>query len=199
MEDEEVMTGTTIIAFKYRDGVIVAADSRTSSGRYIDSRMTDKLTQITPNIFCCRSGSASSTQLIARHAERISKLYSIQEETRPSVYKTANLIKNIIYRNKQLLASIIVAGYSDEGEIYKIGVCGTITKENISLGGSGSAFIYGFCDSEYKEDMELQEAVDFAKKVVGLAMRRDNSSGGLIRVASITKDGVNRYVYTKAS
>jgi 20S proteasome alpha/beta subunit len=32
---------------------------------YVANRVTDKLTKITENIYCCRSGSAADTQAIA--------------------------------------------------------------------------------------------------------------------------------------
>ena len=32
---------------------------------YIANRVTDKLTKITDNIYCCRSGSAADTQAVA--------------------------------------------------------------------------------------------------------------------------------------
>ena len=52
--DSEVTTGTTIMACQYNQGVIIAADSRTSSGAYVANRVTDKLTPIHDRIFCCR-------------------------------------------------------------------------------------------------------------------------------------------------
>ena len=53
------------MAAEYNGGVIIGADSRTSTGSYVANRVTDKLTQITDNIYCCRSGSAADTQAIA--------------------------------------------------------------------------------------------------------------------------------------
>ena len=32
---------------------------------YVANRVTDKLTKVTENIYCCRSGSAADTQAIA--------------------------------------------------------------------------------------------------------------------------------------
>lgn len=32
---------------------------------YVSNRFTDKLTHVTKNIYCCRSGSAADTQAIA--------------------------------------------------------------------------------------------------------------------------------------
>lgn len=56
---------TTIMAVEFADGVIIAADSRTSTGSYVANRVTDKLNKITDKIYCCRSGSAADTQAIA--------------------------------------------------------------------------------------------------------------------------------------
>ena len=40
--------------------------------------------------------------------------------------------------------------------------------------------------------MTRQEAKEFLKKCVTLAMYRDNSSGGVVRILDITKDGFSR-------
>lgn len=53
------------MAVEFADGVIIGADSRTSTGSYVANRVTDKLTKITDKIYCCRSGSAADTQAIA--------------------------------------------------------------------------------------------------------------------------------------
>lgn len=56
---------TTIMAVEFDGGVIIGADSRTTTGAYIANRVTDKLTKVTDLIYCCRSGSAADTQAIA--------------------------------------------------------------------------------------------------------------------------------------
>lgn len=53
------------MAVQYDKGVVIGADSRTTSGSYIANRVTDKLTYIHDRIYCCRSGSAADTQAIA--------------------------------------------------------------------------------------------------------------------------------------
>lgn len=57
-----VSMGTTIIAVKYKDGVLLAADSRTSSGQIVVNRVARKITRILPNVFMLRSGSAADSQ-----------------------------------------------------------------------------------------------------------------------------------------
>ena len=53
------------MAVEFDGGVIMAADSRVSSGNFIANRVTDKLVKITDNIYCSRSGSAADTQAVA--------------------------------------------------------------------------------------------------------------------------------------
>lgn len=194
MNTEEIQTGTTIMAFKFREGIVVAADSRTSSGTFIASRVTDKLDLIMPNIFCCRSGSAADTQMILRTVQREIKIMTEMDGTVPSVEKAARLVSSIIYENNEhLTAAMIIAGYDTEPRIYKVNVCGSLIEGDILIGGSGSAYIYGFCDTHFTKDMGFEEAVAFAKSAVKLAIKRDNSSGGVIRIATVTKEGVSRY------
>ena len=60
--------------------------------------------------------------------------------------------------------------------------------------GSGSTFIYGHCDATFKEGMSKEQCLKFVSEALALAMMRDGSSGGVIRMAVITKDGVERQV-----
>ena len=59
----EVSSGTTIMAVPFKGGVVLGADSRVSTGTYVANRASDKIAQLTENIFCCRSGSAADTQV----------------------------------------------------------------------------------------------------------------------------------------
>lgn len=54
-------TGTSIMAVVYDGGVLVGADSRTTSGTYIADRVQDKVDYLHERIFCLRSGSAADT------------------------------------------------------------------------------------------------------------------------------------------
>ncbi|KAL5706669.1 proteasome endopeptidase complex [Ranunculus cassubicifolius] len=52
--------GTTIIGVTYDGGVVLGADSRTSTGMYVANRASDKITELTDNVYVCRSGSVIS-------------------------------------------------------------------------------------------------------------------------------------------
>ncbi|KAK6090595.1 hypothetical protein P3W45_000318 [Vairimorpha bombi] len=188
------MTGTTIMAVKYNDGVIIGADCRTSMGTYVSSRFTDKLTKISDNIYCCRSGSAADTQAIAVYIQELVQRYSFIDKEIPSVKKAAMAAKEIISKYDSLLAGLIIAGYDDGPKIFNISLGGTINEAEWQIGGSGSGYIYGFCDINFKPNMTLEEAMKFVQQSITCAIRRDNASGGCIRMATITKEGVQRYI-----
>ena len=54
------------MAVEFDGGVVVCADSRTSTGTYVANRTSDKLTQVAERIYVCRSGSAADTQARAQ-------------------------------------------------------------------------------------------------------------------------------------
>ncbi|KAJ3307113.1 Proteasome subunit beta type-1 [Kappamyces sp. JEL0829] len=92
------------------------------------------------------------------------------------------------------MAGIIVGGWDPvKGpSVYAINLGGSIHKKPFAIGGSGSSYIYGYCDANYKEGMSRDECITFTKNAISLAMSRDGSSGGTIRLAVVTKDNVER-------
>jgi len=192
---EEHMTGTSIMAVVYKDGVVVGADSRTTTGAYVANRTSDKLTEVHDRIYCCRSGSAADTQAIADYVRWFLNMHSVELDEEPEVGTAANLFKQLCYTNKNMLmAAIIVGGYDKHhgGGVYSIPLGGALMKEPWAIGGSGSSYIYGYCDAHYKEGMTKEEALTFVQNALSLAMSRDGSSGGVIRTVVITADGVER-------
>ncbi|XP_066506970.1 proteasome subunit beta type-6 [Hoplias malabaricus] len=196
-EREEVSTGTTIMAVEFNGGVVIGADSRTTTGAYIANRVTDKLTPIHERIFCCRSGSAADTQAIAEAVSYQLGFHSIELDEPPLVQTAANLFKQMCYRyREELMAGIIVAGWDKRrgGQVYTVPMGGMLVRQPVSVGGSGSSYIYGFVDSNFKTGMTKEECLRFTADALSLAMERDGSSGGVVRLAVITEAGLERSV-----
>lgn len=112
---EEVSTGTTIMAACYDGGVVLGADSRTSTGTYVANRASDKITMITDNVWMCRSGSAADTQNIAAYVKHMVSEHNMQlngpDPGFSDVKIVANLTMQMAYRNKAMLsAGMIIAG-----------------------------------------------------------------------------------------
>ena len=195
---KEVSTGTSIMAVEFRGGVVIGADSRTTMGAYIANRVTDKLTKVTDKIYCCRSGSAADTQAVADIVSYRLNLFQMENNEEPTVHAAANVFRDICYNyREQLTAGIICAGWDKRngGQVYCIPVGGMLTHQPVTIGGSGSSYIYGFVDATYKKDFTEEECVNFVLKALVLAMSRDGSSGGCVRIGIIDKDGCRRKVF----
>ncbi len=111
------------------------------------------------------------------------------------VKTAAQLVMQIAYGNKSALqAGMIVAGWSaaEGGVVYGIPLGGTLLRVPFTLGGSGSSYIYGWVDHTYREGMSREEAEAWVTRAVSLAMSRDGSSGGVIRLVTIDAKGVTR-------
>ncbi|KAF8252785.1 proteasome-domain-containing protein, partial [Wilcoxina mikolae CBS 423.85] len=186
------------MAVTFNGGVILGADSRTTTGAYIANRVTDKLTQVHDTIWCCRSGSAADTQAVADIVHYHLQMYNVQNAQPPTTQIAAALFQEICYSNKdQLSAGIIIAGWDKRkgGEVYSIPLGGSLHKQAYAIGGSGSTYIYGYCDANWKDGMNEAEAVAFVKGALAEAIKWDGSSGGVIRMVVLTEKGPDRKIF----
>eukprot|EP01107_Rhizomastix_libera_P018000 TRINITY_DN891_c0_g1_i1.p1 TRINITY_DN891_c0_g1~~TRINITY_DN891_c0_g1_i1.p1 ORF type:complete len:216 (-),score=29.62 TRINITY_DN891_c0_g1_i1:32-679(-) len=193
--DHEHLTGTTIMAVQYKDGVVLGADSRTTTGSYVMNRVTNKINPVSDRIFCCHSGSSADTQFASAQTSYILAAASAERGEPPTVKMAASVLQKILYKYKEeLLAGMICAGYDAEDgpSVYNVPLGGSLLRQSFCIGGSGSTYIFGLCDRLYRPDMSKQECLDFVTTAVSHAMNRDGSSGGLIRTLVITKDGTER-------
>lgn len=93
-----------------------------------------------------------------------------------------------------LSAAMICAGWDEKrgGQVYSLPIGGTMVPVNWAVDGSGSSFIWGFCDAAYKDNMTRAEAEEFVAKATTLAMSTDGSSGGCVRLVTVTAAGAER-------
>lgn len=116
-------------------------------------------------------------------------------DQKPTVETAASLFNKMCYDNKDgLSAGIIVAGWDAQRgpSVYNIPLGGGLFRQPWAIGGSGSTYVYGYCDATYKDGWGRDETVEFVKNTLALAMSRDGSSGGVIRMCVITEDSVER-------
>lgn len=78
-------------------------------------------------------------------------------------------------------------------QIYSVNQTGFFNQGDWAMSGSGTVFIKGYFDANYNPNMTLDQAKEFMKSVISLAAFRDSSSGGIIRMLTITKDGNERF------
>ena len=191
-------TGTTIVAVEYEGGVVLGADSRVSTGTYVSNRASDKITPLSESIYLLRSGSAADTQAVSDYVRYFAEQHEQQLQYSPDepvkVLTVANLVKMMNYQNKHLVGAMIVAGWDpvEKGQVYGCPIGGTIVREKWTIDGSGSTFIWGYMDSQFKEGMSRGDAEKLVANALAGAMAKDGSSGGVIRLVTIDEAGMTR-------
>ena len=194
------------MAVAYNGGVVLGADSRTTTG-------TDFSTNIFTNLFILSSqvhtllieflinllwftivyivvvqdqqqilkqyqilfvtilistGKKQQTQIKKTSKNNLfTKKKSAQMGEAPEVHTAATFFQKLCYDNKNnLSAGIIVGGWDkfNGGSVYCIPLGGSMVKQKFAIGGSGSTFIYGYCDANFKDGMTKDECHEFVRK-----------------------------------
>ncbi|RLF68012.1 MAG: proteasome endopeptidase complex, archaeal, beta subunit [Thermoplasmata archaeon] len=187
-------TGTTTVALKYSDGVVVAADKRASAGTYIASKTARKILQVDEHMVLTISGYVGDAQYLARLADSEARYFRMRSGKRISVKALSTLLSNYLnyYRYVPYVISLILAGYDDTGShVFQIDLDGGILEEEYTATGSGSIVAIGVLDDRYKKGMTLDEALELAIRAIARAMGRDAATGDGIDVAYVNAEGVH--------
>ena len=157
---------------------------------------------LTENVVMARSGSAADTEAVAgfvRHHCAQREIELAHGETM-EVKQVARILTKINYENKNanngtgLGCYAIAAGWDEKfgAQVYSCTAGGNMIKTSWTTDGSGSTYIWGFLDSEFKERMTREECEKYVLKALTLAMAVDSSSGGCARLCTGNKDGCFR-------
>jgi len=100
MKEGEERMGTTIMALIYDGGVLLGADSRTTSGSYIPFRTSDKIDFVFDKVFLLRSGSAADTQTLCKYVRYNTNIHALELNRPPALKTVARLFSSMIYQYK---------------------------------------------------------------------------------------------------
>lgn len=204
MNDSEMKTGTTTIGLVCKDGIVLAADKRATSGYLISYKRFDKIIQITDNIAVTVAGTVSDVQLLTKYLKAEIKLKDIRTGRESTVKEASSLLANFVYSNIRKFSLIpgishfIVGGKDSSGfHLYDLSPDGSIVEvEDYISSGSGSVMVFGVLETMYKKGLGVDEGVKLAAKGVNAAVQRDIASGNGIDIVTITKDGIKK-VFSK--
>ncbi|XP_030467902.1 proteasome subunit beta type-5-B [Syzygium oleosum] len=184
--------GTTTLAFIFKEGVMVAADSRASMGGYISSQSVKKIIEINPYMLGTMAGGAADCQFWHRNLGIKCRLHELANKRRISVTGASKLLANILYsyRGMGLSVGTMIAGWDETGpSLYYVDSEGGRLKGTRFSVGSGSPYAYGVLDSGYHYDMSVEEAAELARRAIYHATFRDGASGGVASVYHVGPTG----------
>lgn len=189
----QIKKGTTTCALTCSDGVVLAADTRASAGMFIADRRVMKIQNVDKHLGMTIAGGVADAQNLVDTMRYNATLYRIGNKRIIPVQSAARLCSNILFNQRYFpyYVQIIMAGYEgkDAGQIYNIDLFGSLTEEKFISTGSGSPVAYGYLESEFKENMSVDEAYKVALQAIAAAIRRNAGTGDGINVVIIDKNG----------
>lgn len=189
-------TGTTTVGLICKDGVVLAAEKKSTMGYLVASKESKKILPIADHIVLTIAGASGDAQTLARYMRAEVKIFEIQNKRRISVKGAATLLANILQSSKfyPYYVQLIIAGYDFTGpKIFDLdAIGGTEEEKKFFSTGSGSPIALGVLEDGYKDNLSIEDGKRLALRAIKAAIERDIGSGGkAIDVCVITKEGIN--------
>ena len=193
MESKDVTkTGTTTLGMVCKDGVVIATETRATMGTLIAHKTTKKLYQIDKHLALATAGLVGDLQVLTRYLKAEANLYRLKRNIKMPVKSAATLMSNILNQRKffPYFVQLILGGFDDTGGyVYSLDAAGGAIPDKYTSAGSGSPYVFGVLEDNYKDDLLTNEGIDLAIRAISAAKNRDSASGGRIDIVVITKDG----------
>jgi proteasome beta subunit len=204
----DIPHGTTVVAIRYADGVVMAGDRRATAGYTIASRRIDKVFAADDFSGVAIAGAAGpAVEMVKLFQTQLEHYEKVQGEVL-SLEGKANQLGMMVRGNLPLamqgLAVVpLFAGFDQQreiGRVFSYDVTGGRYEEHDYQGqGSGSVHARNWIKAGWREGMSLDDTVDLAIRALFAAADEDTATGGpdLVRgifplVAAIDTGGFRR-------
>jgi proteasome beta subunit len=201
----ELVHGTTVVAIRYADGVVMAGDRRATAGYTIASRRIEKVFAADDYSGVAFAGAAGPGLDMVRLFQVQLEHYEKIEGEPLSLEGKANQLAQMVRANlpaamQGFVVVPLFAGYDERrerGRVFSYDATGGRYEESdFQTNGSGGVHARNWIKSQWREGMARDEAVDLALRSLFAAADEDAATGGpdLIRrifptVSVIDRDG----------
>ncbi|KOS20188.1 Proteasome subunit beta type-7 [Escovopsis weberi] len=199
-----VVTGTSVLGIKFKDGIVMAADNLASYGSL--ARFTDvkRLRTFADSSLVGFSGDISDMQYLDRHLIdlALSEAYQSPDKPRLSAANLHRYLAKLLYHRRSkfdpLWNHILVGGLDDAGEPFLAAadLLGSTYSAPSLATGFGAMLAqpimrrYVESDEDAKK-LSREQAVDIIKECMKVLFYRDARSLDSYSIAVVTKDGID--------
>jgi proteasome beta subunit len=211
----EITHGTTVVAIRYADGVVMAGDRRATSGNLISHRTMEKVYPADRHSGVAIAGAAGPAMDMVKLFQLQLEHYEKVEGAELSLEGKANQLSSMVRGNlpaamQGLVVVPLFAGYDTrrrQGRLFQYDVTGGRYEEtNFATTGSGSLHAGTVIKLGYREALSREEALDLAISALFNAADEDSATGGpdLVRgiyptMATITVEGFQHVTESEVS
>ena len=204
----QVTHGTTCVAIRYADGVVMAGDRRATSGNLISHRTIEKVFAADRHSGVAIAGAAGPAvemvRLFQLQLEHYEKVEGAPLSLEGKANQLSQMVRNHLPAAMQGLAVVpIFAGYDrarGSGRLFQYDVTGGRYEEyDHAATGSGSLHATTVVKLGWRQNLDATGAVDLALRALHEAADEDSATGGpdMLRgifpvIATISGDGFVR-------
>jgi proteasome beta subunit len=183
----EITHGTTVVAIRYADGVVLAGDRRATAGFAIASRRIDKVFRADEHSGVAIAGVAGPGAEMVRLFQTQLEHYEKIEGESLSLEGKANQLAQMVRANfpaalQGLVVVPLFAGYDERrrrGRVFSFDPTGGKYEEaDFQTNGSGGVHAKNWIKAQWREGLTVDEAIDLAVRSLFAAADEDTATGG---------------------
>ncbi len=173
---EAVKKGSTTIGLKYKDGVALIVDRRSSS-RLLEPKSTEKIHEIDDYIGCATSGLVADARILVDEARKNAQVHRVNFGENIAVEM---LVKKICDYKQNFTqyggvrpfgTALLVAGTDDLGvHLFETDPSGALVAYKATGIGSGRAAVMDIFEKDYQDDMGFDEALGLGLRALEAAI-----------------------------
>ncbi|KAJ1422028.1 Small GTPase superfamily [Sesbania bispinosa] len=189
------VTGSSVVAVKYKDGILMAADMGGSYGSTLRYKSVERLKPVGKHSLLGASGEISDFQEILRYLDELILYDNMWDDGNSLGPKEVhNYLTRVMYnrRNKfnPLWNSLILGGVKN-GQKYlgMVNMIGINFEDNHVATGLGNHLARPILRDEWHENLTFEEGVRLLEKCMRVLLYRDRSAVNKIQISKITEEG----------
>ena len=186
------MPGATTIGLVCKDGVVLASERRVSYGYFIMSKSGRKVFKLTDKVGAACAGIVADMQILTREVSAYLSIYTYERELSVTVRTAAKLMGSMLFERRYFpyLAQTIVGGIDESGpKLFVLDPLGSVIEDKFTAVGSGAEIAMGLLETEYNENLTVEDGKGLARKAIKAASARDIGSGEGLDMLIITNIG----------
>jgi len=189
-------TGTTIAAVKFKDGVVIGADSRCTEGNIIFDDNVLKIHRLSDNIYALGAGTSADCDFQTRLLESQLELLKLNQDRQVRVATAVTKIQQHLFRYQGYIgAYLIIVGVDVTGShIATVHPHGSISYIPFIASGSGGYTSLSVIEDRFKENMNEDEAKQLVRDALYASTTTDLYSGSKINMFVLTKEKLDKFL-----
>nr|AAC32074.1 20S proteasome beta subunit PBG1 [Arabidopsis thaliana] len=190
------VTGTSVVAIKYKDGVLMASDMGGSYGSTLRYKNIERVKAIGKHSLLGASGEISDFQEILRYLDELTLNDNMWDDGNSLGPKEIhNYLTRVMYnrRNKfNPLWNTLVLGGVKNGKSYlgMVSMIGVSFEDDHVATGFGNHLARPILRDEWHADLSFEDGVKLLEKCMRVLLYRDRSAINKLQIAKITEEGV---------